>query len=434
MNKLEEICQKFLLIKKKLDKSEITFLCNHSYRSITGQIKELHKEHIPPNKITEKSKTNEKHPKEPKENLINIKSNSKNNNKSEYLKKMIMTLESSNRKTKSERHNKINIIKNSNNIKNNDKNNNVTPSMKNVSDNSPTIFNDEENNLNKNDNEDLDSKTISNNNMIQLNEEEENSNNKSNDNKKSFNSNKQKNGKYPAINIIDKDNINLNIKDIIIENFSGYGTQLGKLTEQVPKLNTIEKFYNEQREKIITLNLNNGNVIHIEAIKKIVHLFFNVLSKIFKCLTKETENICNICLNNILDLINLIIDYIKIIKKFIKNNNKNIDLLFLKDIKIIGNYCKYVLTIKKYDYEYMTKVQNKKEIDKINIFFNDYLKYFKTVNKLKVILKDNNMFMNHFTIQPTMLSFIDLFEMNRKIINYQLNAYYKKFFLNILIN
>lgn len=336
-----------------------------------------------------------------------------------------MTLESSNRKTKSERHNKINIIKNSNNIKNNDKNNNVTPSMKNVSDNSPTIFNDEENNLNKNDNEDLDSKTISNNNMIQLNEEEENSNNKSNDNKKSFNSNKQKNGKYPAINIIDKDNINLNIKDIIIENFSGYGTQLGKLTEQVPKLNTIEKFYNEQREKIITLNLNNGNVIHIEAIKKIVHLFFNVLSKIFKCLTKETENICNICLNNILDLINLIIDYIKIIKKFIKNNNKNIDLLFLKDIKIIGNYCKYVLTIKKYDYEYMTKVQNKKEIDKINIFFNDYLKYFKTVNKLKVILKDNNMFMNHFTIQPTMLSFIDLFEMNRKIINYQLNVNYK---------
>ena len=126
-----------------------------------------------------------------------------------------------------------------------------------------------------------------------------------------------------------------------------------------------------------------------------------------------------------MDLINLIIDYIKIIKKFIKNNNKNIDLLFLKDIKIIGNYCKYVLTIKKYDYEYMTKVQNKKEIDKINIFFNDYLKYFKTVNKLKVILKDNNMFMNHFTIQPTMLSFIDLFEMNRKIINYQLNVNYK---------
>ena len=73
----------------------------------------------------------------------------------------------------------------------------------------------------------------------------------------------------------------------------------------------------------------------------------------------------------------------------------------------------------------MSQVQNKKEIDKINIFFNDYLNYFKTVKKLKVILKDNN---------PTMLSFIDLFEMNRKIINYQLNAYYKKFFLNILIN
>ena len=185
-----------------------------------------------------------------------------------------MTLESSYRKAKSEKNNRINIIKNAINIKNNYKNNNETPSMKDVSDNSPTIFNDEDNNLNKNknDNEDLDSKTISNNNIIKLNEEEEYLNNKSNDNTKQFNLNKQKSSKYPALNIIDKDNINLNIKDIIIENFSGYGTQLGKLIEQVPKMNTIEKFYNEQREKIIDFNLNNGNVIHIEAIKKIVRL------------------------------------------------------------------------------------------------------------------------------------------------------------------
>jgi len=67
--------------KKRLDKSEISFLCNHSYRSIANQIKELHKEHISPIKIIEKSKTNKKLPKEPKGNLNNIKSNFKSNNK-----------------------------------------------------------------------------------------------------------------------------------------------------------------------------------------------------------------------------------------------------------------------------------------------------------------------------------------------------------------
>ena len=142
-------------------------------------------------------------------------------------------------------------------------------------------------------------------------------------------------------------------------------------------------------------------------------------------MTKETENTCILCLNNIFDIINLVIDYIKTIKKFIKNNNNNIDILFLKDIKIIGNYCIYVLYIKKYNYEYMLEVQNKKENDKIKTFFNNYLKYFKTVNKIKIILKDNNMFIKHFAIQPTMISYVDLFEMNRKIINYQLNVNYK---------
>ena len=417
MNKIEEICQKFLLLKKRFEKSEINFLCNHSYRSITGQMKGLYKDEISPNKIDVKKKSYENQLKKSKDNIYNIKSHSKSINKSDCLRKIIMTLESSNKKTKNENDNKTNIIKNTNTkLKTNDKNKSITPSAKDISDNSPTIINDEDVNKKKG-NEDLE--TISNNNIINLNEEEEKSNNNNNENKK------QKYNKYSSINIIDKDDKTLNIKDIIINNFSWFGTQLGKLTERVPKINSIETFYNEQREKIISVNLKNGDFIQIEAIKKIIHLFFNILSKIFKCLTKETENICILCLNNIFDIINLVIDYIKTIKKFIKNNNNNIDILFLKDIKIIGNYCIYVLYIKKYNYEYMLQVQNKKENDKINTFFNNYLKYFKTVNKIKIILKDNNMFIKHFAIQPTMISYVDLFEMNRKIINYQLNVNYK---------
>jgi hypothetical protein len=417
MNKIEEICQKFLLLKKRFEKSEINFLCNHSYRSITGQMKGLYKDEISPNKIDVKKKSYENQLKKSKDNIYNNKSHSKSINKSDCLRKMIMTLESSNKKTKNENDNKTNIIKNTNTkLKTNDKNKSITPSAKDISDNSPTIINDEDINKKKG-NEDLE--TISNNNIINLNEEEEKSNNNNNENKK------QKYNKYSSINIIDKDDKTLNIKDIIINNFSWFGTQLGKLTERVPKINSIEAFYNEQREKIISVNLKNGDFIQIEAIKKIIHLFFNILSKIFKCLTKETENTCILCLNNIFDIINLVIDYIKTIKKFIKNNNNNIDILFLKDIKIIGNYCIYVLYIKKYNYEYMLEVQNKKENDKINTFFNNYLKYFKTVNKIKIILKDNNMFIKHFAIQPTMISYVDLFEMNRKIINYQLNVNYK---------
>ena len=417
MNKIEEICQKFLLLKKRFEKSEINFLCNHSYRSITGQMKGLYKDQISPNKNNVKQKSYENELKKSKNNIHNIKSHSKSINKSDCLRKMIMTLESSNKKTKNENDNKTNIIKNVNTkLKTNDKNKSITPSAKDISDNSPTIINDEDVNKKKG-NEDLE--TISNNNIINLNEEEEKSNNNNNENKK------QKYNKYSSINIIDKDDKTLNIKDIIINNFSWFGTQLGKLTESVPKINYIETFYNEQREKIISVNLKNGDFIQIEAIKKIIHLFFNIISKIFKYLTKETENTCILCLNNIFDIINLVIDYIKTIKKFIKNNNNNIDILFLKDIKIIGNYCMYVLYIKKYNYEYMLEVQNKKENDKINTFFNNYLKYFKTVNKVKIILKDNNMFIKHFSIQPTMISYVDLFEMNRKIINYQLNVNYK---------
>ncbi len=400
-------------------------MCNHSYRSIIGQIKGLYKDEISPNKNNIKSKTSENQLKETKENLENSKSHSKSNNKNECLQKILMKLESSTKKTKNENDHKKNIIKkpstnkiNNNNDKN--KHKSITPSIKDFSDNSPTIINDDDI-INKNNSENYDSKTISNNNnIINLNEEEEKSNNNNNNGNK-----KQKYNKFSSLNIIDKDDKSINIKDIIIDNFSWFGTQLGKLTERVPKISSIETFYKEQKEKIISVNLNNVENIQIEVIKKLIHLFFNVLSKIFKCFTYETENTCNICLNNIFDIINLIIDCIKTIKKFIKNNNKNVDILFLKDIKIIGNYCIYVLSIKKYNYDYMKEIQKKKESDKINTFFNNYLKYFKTVNKVKIILKDNNMFIKHFTIQPTMISYVDLFEMNRQIINYQLNVNFK---------
>jgi len=45
------------------------------------------------------------------------------------------------------------------------------------------------------------------------------------------------------------------------------------------------------------------------------------------------------------------------------------------------------------------------------------MKYFKIVNKIKNNFKDNNLFMKHFIVQPSMISFIDLLEINRKIIS-----------------
>ena len=53
------------------------------------------------------------------------------------------------------------------------------------------------------------------------------------------------------------------------------------------------------------------------------------------------------------------------------------------------------------------------------------MKYLKIIKKIKNILKDNDIFIKHFMAQPNMISIIDLFEMNRKIINYQLNVNFK---------
>ena len=425
MNKLEEICQKFLLLKKRLDKSDINFLCNHSFKSLACGVKGLYKQQLSPNnnkspKILNKTeeKSNNKD-----NNISNIKSNSKNNNK-DCLKNLLISLESTKTKSKS--------VINDKNIKittNKKNNNNKSPSIKDIS-NSPTIINEEENHINKKEEIESKSNINNNNNTIPLNEEEDNSNNNINNNNNNNKNNKNSNSKIKKkkinknlpINVRDKDNKNFDLREKIIENFTTYNSYLSKLVEILPKVNDIQKFYNQNKDKIISEELKNINVIYFFSIKKIIHLCFNTLSKLFNLLAKGTEQECNIGLNIILDIINLIINFIKIIKKHIKNNKDGIDLLFLKDIKSIGNYCLYILILKKNDYEYMLEVQNKKDNDKINEFFNNYLAYFKSVNKLKKILKDNNMFIKHFMIQPSMISFIDIFEMNRKIINYQLNV------------
>ena len=71
------------------------------------------------------------------------------------------------------------------------------------------------------------------------------------------------------------------------------------------------------------------------------------------------------------------------------------------------------------------KLKIKRKMKKKIQFFNDYMEYLKIVNKIKNIFKDNNLFLKHFIIQPSMISFIDLLEINRKIINFQLNVNYK---------
>ena len=423
MNKLEEITKKFVLLKNKLDKSDILFLCNHSFRSLAGGINGLYKVQSSPNNTNTNSnnqKIEKKNKTETKINISNFKPKPEMNNKNDYLKNFLTTLESTKKNPKND--------KNKTQIKKNNKSKSVTPSIKEQSDNSPTIFNDDENHINKN--EDLDSKSKTNK-LIPLNEDEdededENTYSINNNNKKqlNINSKKQKN-KIVSINIIDKNDKNFNIKEKIIEKFSQFDSIISGLTKDLQKMNSIEAFYNEQKQKIISVNLVDNNIIHIEAIKKIIHLFFNTLSKIFNFLAKETENICNLHLNKIFDIIILIIDFVKQIIKFIKNNNNSVDVLFIKNIKLIGNYCLYVLYIKKYNYEYMLDIQKRKDDNKINEFFNKYMKYLKITKKTKNILKDNDIFTKHFMVQPNMISIIDLFEMNRKIINYQLNVNFK---------
>ena len=187
----------------------------------------------------------------------------------------------------------------------------------------------------------------------------------------------------------------------------------------------VDDFYYKSKDSLLIKYIIDSNIINMETIKKLIHLCFNVLSKVFSTLIKETENKINSLYKDITDIITMILNFIQVIKTFIKNNGDNVDVSFLKEMKNIGNYCLYVMKIKKYNYEYMNEIESKKENEKKIEFFKDYMKYFKIVNKIKPFFKDNNLFMKHFMVQPSMISFIDLLEMNRKIINFQLNVNYK---------
>lgn len=421
MNKLEEICQKFLLLKKKLDKEDYNFLCNHSFKSLKCGFKGLYKENHLQTNISTKNNSNEK---EIKTKPNKIDSNSKNNNNKECFKNLLFSLEMTKTKSKSEK----NSNKNKKIEKTNDKDKSTSPNINDMS-NSPSIVNDEENHANNiNNTKDEDNKSNMNSNLISLNEEDDEQTNKNNgdENNKNKNSSskldskiqkKNSNNSNFYINLIDKDNKDFNLREKILDNFSNYSKILSKLTEILPKINEVENFFNQNKEKMISNDLKNINIVYIKSLKKFIHLYFNTLSKIFNSLSKGTENDCNFCLNVVLELITLIINFIKLIKKFIKNNNENVDISFLKDIKSIGKYCMYVLVLKRNDYEYMIEVENKKDIKKVNEFFNNYLNYFKNVHKLQKIFKENTTLIKHFMIQPTMVSFTDLVEMNKKIIN-----------------
>ena len=423
MNKIEEISQRFLLLKTKLNQSDISFLCHHSFRSITGGIKGLYKESLSPNNTNKNNQNNEKEQKADINNH-NIKSNLKSNN-NDYLKNLLISLESSNKKVKTEKNNKNKNIINTD-IKNKEEKKSNLKTKKEKVDSSPTILNDDENLINTNN--EVENKP-STNNLISLNEDDEEKSNKTNNNlnnlQKQANSNtkRRKVDKKISINIIDKDNKNLNIKEKIIENFSEFSSQIRALVKIFEKISPIETFYNEQKEKIMSLELNY-DTIYFGTFRNIIYLMFNTLSKIFTFLLKETENDCYKYLSNIFDIINLNIRFTKIIKKFIHNNSDNCDLSFFKNIKIVGNYCYTVLFLKKNNYEYIHTIQIKKDSEQINKFVNNYMKYLKSINKLRHIFKDNNLFNKHFMIQPTMVSLIELYEMNKRIINYQLNDKY----------
>ena len=396
MNKLEENCQKFISLKKLLNESDIHQLCSQPFKTITSEINKKSKDSSPPSKT----------PNNINNSNTDTHNINKSNNKDDYYKNLLISLESSKK-----------------NIKNTKKNNkSSSPSINSMND-SPKILEEESGNNNNKKEEfhNINSKTIA------LNEDEEENNESLNYGNKSNKSiSKMKSNQNISFYIIDKTDKKLNIIEKIKEYFNKYNKLLSALSEQNSHLKEVDNFYYKAKESLLIRHIMDNNIINMETIKKITHLFFNVLSKIFSTFTKETEHNINLCINDINAIINLILEFMKIIIKFINNNGDNVDATFLKEMKIIGKYCFYVILIKKYNYDYMAEIANKNDNDKKNDFFKEYMKYLKIINKIKNIFKENNLFMKHFLVQPNMLNFIDLFEMNRKIINFQLNVNFKK--------
>ena len=353
-----------------------------------------------------------------KNNLTNNDLNKSNSKNDEYFKNLLISLESSKKEHKNHNNENKETHKNNNTSPKMEKSR--SPSIKKV-DGSPEIITDK--NINKFEKEitnEIKGKTIA------LNEdEEENNDSLSNKNKSNKNLSKINKNMNISFYIIDKTDKTLNISEKITEYLEKYDDLLTLMSKKIPQMKLVDDFYYKSMESLLIKYIRDNNIINMDTIKKSIHLCFNVLSKVFSALTKETENKINSLYDDIKDIINLILQFIKIIKKFIINNGDNVDVNFLKEMKNIGNYCLYVMIIKKYNYEIMIEIESKKENDKKIQFFKDYLKYFKIVNKIKPIFKDNSLFMKHFMVQPSMISFIDILEMNRKIINFQLNVNFK---------
>lgn len=407
MKKLEEISKKFSSLKKLLNESNIHQLCNRSYISLSREIKGTSKETSPLKNLNL----------ELKNNPINTNLEKSNNKNDEYFKNLLNSLESSKKQQKN--------INNDKYLKKDNKSPQLersrSPSINNVDD-SPKNGNVKENiDIFKKDLlKEIKGKTIP------LNEDEEDYDEGQNfKNKSDKNSNKIKSNKNISFYIIDKTDKNCNISEKITEFLNNYDDKLSLMIKTIPQMKLVDDFYYKSKESLIIKYIIDNNIINIDTIKKIIHLCFNVLSKVFSTLIKETENKINSLFNDIIDIIKMLLEFIKLIKTFITNNIDNVDVSFLKEMKNIGNYCLYAMIIKKYNYEYMSEIEKKNENEKKIKFFSDYTKYFKVVKKIKPIFKDNNLFMKHFIVQPSMISFIDLFEMNRKIINFQLNVNYK---------
>jgi len=407
MNKLEEICQKFSSLKNLLNKSEIDQLCHHPFKSISKEIKRYSKDDTSSMNLELNTKNN------PINTHLN-KSNSKND---DYFKNLLISLESSKKEPKNNNNDKH--IKNNNESPKIEKSR--SPSINN-GDDSPKILKEKENleTFEKEEYNEIKEKTI----PLKEDEEEyiETSSYKNKVNKAW---NKTKSNKNISFYIIDKTDKNLNINVKIKEFLNNYDDKISSLSKTITQMKPVDDFYYKSKESLLIKYIVDSNIINMDTIKKIIHLCFNVLSKIFSAFIKETENKINSLYNDIVDIIKMILSFIKLLKTFIKNNGDNVDVTFLKEMKNIGNYCLYVLIIKKYNYEYMSEIENKKENEKKVDFFRHYMKYFKIINKIKPNFKENNLFMKHFMVQPSMISFIDLLEMNRKIINFQLNVNYK---------
>ena len=398
MNKLEEICQKFSALKKLLNKSDIDQLCHHPFKSLSKEIKRYSKDDSSSMNLGLNMKNNP----------VNTYFNKSNNKNDEYYKNLLISLESAKKEPKS----------NDKHIKNNSQSPKMeksrSPSINNNEDASPKIIKEKDNleALEKEIFNEIKEKTIP-----LKEDEEENIETACNKNKINTTLSKTKTNKNISFYIIDKTDKNLNINQKIKEFLNSYEDKISLLLKSIPKMKSVDDYYYQNKESILIKYILDSKIINMETIKKIIYLFFNALSKIFSALIKETETKINSLYNDIIDIIKIILNFIKILKTFIIHNGDDVDITFLKEMKIIGNYCVYVLIIKKYNYEYMSEIENKKEIEKKNNFFMDYMKYFKIINKIKYIFKDNIFIMKHFMVQPSMITFIDLLDMNRKIIN-----------------